>query len=363
MKIKEHIVTVRDVYEGYYDHPVNGVKGYGRKLDIRPEFQREFVYSPEQQVAVVDTVIRNLPLNIMYWTTKDNVNYDMLDGQQRTISICRYVDNVFAYKGRYFHNLQSDEQEAILNYKLLVYVCEGTDSDRLAWFEVINIAGEKLLPQEIKNAVYSGSWVTDAKRYFSRPNNQASRIASDYLKGSSIRQDYLEAAIKWACYKEGVDISIYMGRKQKEESAVELWLYFKKVIDWVKAYFITYDKGMKGIDWGYYYHHYGERPFNPTEIQQRQMELLEDIDIQSRPGIFRYLIDGDERHLNIRAFDDRMRRTAYQRQQGVCPMCRETFQENEMEADHITPWSQGGKTVPENCQMLCRECNRRKSNI
>ncbi len=183
----------------------------------------------------------------MYWAVRDDGDFEVIDGQQRTISFCQYVEGDFAFEGRYFHNLQSDEQEQILDYKLMVYLCSGTDSEKLDWFRTINIAGEKLTDQELRNAVYAGSWVTDAKRYFSKTGCPAYAIGSDYMTGTPIRQDYLETVIKWI--NDG-DIEGYMAKHQHKPNANELWLYFQKVIDWVKATFPTYRKEMKGVEWG-----------------------------------------------------------------------------------------------------------------
>ena len=189
MKIQLLEVTVRELAAGYADNDEGGVVGYGGKLDIRPAYQREFIYKDKQRDAVVNTVRKNFPLNVMYWAVREDGGYEVIDGQQRTISICKYVDGDFAFENRYFHNLQSDEQQQILDYKLMIYSCSGTDSEKLEWFRTINIAGEKLTEQELRNAVYSGPWVTDAKRYFSKTNCAAYNIGGDYLQGTAIRQD------------------------------------------------------------------------------------------------------------------------------------------------------------------------------
>src|SRR5688572_9704376 len=192
MNIELKDLTVRDLAEGYQDNDEAGVVGYSGKLDIRPPFQPEFIYKDKQRDAVIDTVTRDFPLNVMYWAAREDGDFEVIDGQQRTISLCQYVEGDFAFKDRYFHNLQSDEKEQILNYPLMVYVCSGTDSEKLEWFKIINIAGEKLTDQELRNAVYAGSWVTDAKRYFSKNSCPAYQIGSDYMTGTPIRQDYLE---------------------------------------------------------------------------------------------------------------------------------------------------------------------------
>ena len=353
-------VTIRDLVEGYEDHGENGVVGYGGRLDIRPPFQREFVYNDKQREAVIDTVKKGFPLNVMYWAVRDDGDYEIIDGQQRTVSICQYVDGEFSHEGMYFHNLEKDEQDQILDYDLMIYVCSGTDSDKLEWFKTINIAGEELTDQELRNAVYHGSWVTDAKRHFSKTGCPAYQVGGDYLKGTAIRQDYLETAIKWFNNNK---IEEYMAKNQHEPNANELWLYFLSVINWVKATFPKYRREMKGIDWGTLYNHFNNQKLDPNKLEKEVSALMQDVDVTSKRGIYFYVLTRKEKHLNIRAFNDRERREAYEKQDGVCNICKDKFKLGEMEADHITPWHEGGKTVAENCQMLCKECNRRKSGI
>lgn len=359
MEIKLHKITVRDLTAGYADNAEQGVKAYGGKLDVRPPYQREFVYGEKQRSAVIDTLTQGFPLNVMYWATRDDGTFEIIDGQQRTISICQYVHGDFAYFLRYFHNLQEDEKEQILNYELQVYICSGTDSEKLKWFETINIAGEKLTEQELRNAVYAGSWVSDAKRYFSKNNCAAYGLASKYVSGSPIRQDYLETAIRWISKD---NIEIYMGNHQQDPNAVALWNHFSSVINWVKAIFPKYRKEMKGVDWGTLYEKYHEKALDAAALETEVTKLMMDSDVQKKPGIYPYVLDGDEHHLGIRAFDDNTKREVYERQQGICKICGKHFDIEQMEADHITPWKEGGRTIAENCQMLCRECNRRKSD-
>ena len=359
MKIELQKIKIRDLVNGYKDSAEEGVVGWGGRLNIRPKYQREFVYDEKQKIAVIDTVYNNFPLNVMYWVKCGTDEYEVLDGQQRTISICQYVSGIFSYDMRYYHNLQTDEQEQILNYELMVYFCEGTDSEKLAWFKTINIAGEKLTDQEIRNAVYSGEWTTDAKRYFSKSNCPAYGLAKDYMNGSPIRQDYLETAISWI--SKG-NIEGYMGNHMNEPNANELWLYFQAVIAWVKAVFPNYRKEMKGLDWGLWYNKLKDTPLDSKKLETQVTELMQDEDVTSRKGIYQYVLFGDEKHLNIRQFKESDKRYAYENQFGVCIKCEEHFSIEEMEADHILPWSKGGKTERDNCQMLCRTCNRRKSD-
>ena len=360
MKIELKEITIRELFEEYEDNNEGGVKGYGGKLNIRPPYQREFVYNVKQRDAVINTLTRDFPLNVMYWAVCNDGTFEVVDGQQRTISICQYVDGDFAFNERYFHNLQKDEQEQILNYKLMIYLCSGTDSQKLDWFKTINIAGEKLTDQELRNAVYAGSWLADAKRYFSKTGCPAYSIGEDYLTGSPIRQDYLETVISWISNGE---IEAYMAKQQHKPNANELWLYYQAVISWVKATFIKYRKQMKGIDWGTLYAEFKDKDFDSAKLEIEIAKLMEDEDVSNKKGIYAYVLTRKEKHLNIRAFSDNQKREAYERQKGICTVCKEHFELEEMEADHITPWHTGGKTNAENCQMLCKEDNRRKSGV
>ena len=363
MNIEQRKVTVGDVAEGYQNDEEEGVTGYGGSLDIRPRYQREFIYKDEQRNEVIRTVMRGLPLNVMYWCRTGDDSYEVMDGQQRTISLCEYIDGPFSVDEMYFWNLPSDKQAKILDYELFVYVCDGTDSEKLDWFKIINIAGEKLTDQELRNAVYAGPWTSDAKRYFSKTGCAAHQLAEDYLKGSSIRQEYLETAISWAASAEGKTIEGYMAEHQADPSAVGLWNYFRSVIDWVQAIFPKYRREMKGLAWGLLYNEHHERnDLDPAKLEAEVSRLMADDDVTSKRGVYEYVLTGNERKLSIRAFDKRDARAAYERQRGVCPICGQSFEFEEMQADHITPWSKGGRTIPENCQMLCRDCNLKKSN-
>lgn len=361
MQIELHKITVGELTEGYADNAENGVCAYGGKLDVRPPYQREFVYKEKQRDAVIDTLTQGFPLNVMYWATREDGTFEIIDGQQRTISICQYVCGDFAFDMRYFHNLQPDEKEKILNYELQVYICSGTDSEKLKWFKTINIAGEELTDQELRNAVYAGSWVSDAKRYFSKNGAPAAKIGSDYLTGSAIRQEYLETAISWI--SKG-NIEVYMGNHQHDASAAPLWQFFQSVITWVETSFRPTKerkKIMKGVDWGTLYWQYKDEVFDSKKIDAEVSKLILDDDVTKKSGIYPYILTRQEKYLSIRAFTDAQKLAAYERQSGYCAVCGKHFDLNQMEADHITPWHDGGHTVPDNCQMLCKECNRRKS--
>jgi len=358
MKIELNKITVRDLAEGYKDNAEGGVVGYGGKLDIRPPYQREFIYKDKQRDAVIDTITKNFPLNVMYWAVREDGNFEIIDGQQRTISACQYVKGEFSINGLAFHNLPNDKQEQILNYPLMIYLCSGTDSEKLEWFKTINIAGERLTDQELRNAVYHGPWVSDAKRHFSKTGCPASGFASDYMSGSPIRQEYLETAIDWI--SEG-KIEGYMSKHQHEPNANELWLYFQSVINWAKAIFPNYRREMKGVAFGPLYNQFKDKPQDSKKLEKEIAKLMQDDDVTKKSGIYEYVLTRNEKSLNIRSFTSSQKREAYERQKGKCAKCKKHFEIEEMEADHIKPWHGGGKTISENCQMLCKQDNRTKS--
>lgn len=365
MKIEPREISIRDLVRGYEDRGEAGVVGYDGRLDIRPPYQREFIYDDAQRDAVIDTASKGYPLNVMYWAVRKDGNFEVIDGQQRTLSICQYVAGDFSVKygmipeKRSFHNLRSNEQDSLLDYKLTVYLCSGEDSEKLEWFKTINIAGEELYDQELLNAVYHGPWVSDAKRYFSKANCPAYAIGSKYISGSVNRQDYLETAIKWI--SQDGDVEKYMDAHQNETSANDLWLYFSNVINWVQTVFPKYRSEMKGVPWGRLYNQFGSTKHDPAKLETEIAALMVDEDVTNKKGIYSYVLNRMERHLNIRAFSPNQRREAYERQNGVCAVCGKHFDISEMEADHVTPWHEGGKTTASNCKMLCKDDNRRKS--
>ena len=359
MKIELKKITVRELTSGFKDNAENGVVGFGGLLDIRPAYQREFIYKDKQRDAVIDTITKNYPLNVMYWAVREDGTFEVIDGQQRTISICQYVNRDFSFMFRGFNNLQNDEQEQILNYELMVYVCSGTESEKLKWFETINIAGEKLTAQELRNAVFAGPWVADAKRCFSKRDCAAVHLASDYINGTADRQEYLETAIDWI---SSGNIKVYMGNHQHDPNATALWLYFQTVISWVEATFtVKRKKFMKGVDWGMLYNKYKDEVYNTKAIEDETAKLMADDDVENKRGIYPYILTRDEKHLSIRAFTDSMKQKVYEKQKGICLICKKPFTIEEMEGDHIIPWHDGGKTIEGNCQMLCKMDNRTKS--
>ena len=303
--------------------------------------------------------MNGFPLNIMYWAVREDGSYEIIDGQQRTISLCQYANNDFSFMMRTFANLHTDEQDKFLDYELMVYFCEGKESEKLERFKTINIAGEKLTDQELRNAVYAGSWVADAKKYFSKINCPAYGLASKYMNGSPIRQDYLETAIDWI---SNGNIEVYMSKHQHDPNASALRRYFQDVITWTQTTFREYRKFMKGIKRGELYNTYKDEIYDADAIEKEIQSLILDDSVTNKSGIYPYILTREEKYLNIRAFSDAEKLTTYEKQAGICTKCGEHFLLNQMEADHITPRSQGGKTSLENCQMLCRECNRRKSD-
>lgn len=361
MKIELHKISIRKVAAGYKDSAEEGVVAYGGKLDIRPKYQREFVYKDKQRDAVIETIKQDFPLNVMYWMVRDGGGYEVLDGQQRTISIGQYVNGDFSLNDRYFHNLTKEEQNQILDYELMIYFCEGTDKERLDWFRIINIAGEKLTDQEIRNAVYTGPWLSDAKLKFSKSNCAAYLLANDggqLISGSPIRQEYLETALSWI--NDG-KVEDYMAKHQHDANAEKLWKYFQDVIAWVRTIFTNYRREMSGVNWGELYNEFKDKKLNANKLEVEIKELMQDEDVTKKSGIYPYVLTRKEKFLSIREFTDKQKREAYERQKGICVKCKKRFAIEEMEADHIRPWHEGGKTISGNCQMLCKQDNRIKS--
>jgi hypothetical protein len=358
MKITLAEITVAELAQNYKDDNEGGVFGYNGRLDIRPPYQREFVYKDDKRNAVLETAFRGFPLNVMYWATRDDGTFEVIDGQQRTISICQYVNKIFSVGGLYFQNLPSDVQQRLLDYKLTIYQCSGTDSEKLDWFRTINIAGERLTDQELRNAVYSGPWVSDAKRYFSRTGGAAYGLGGDYLNGTANRQDYLETVIDWISNGQ---IEDYMGKHQHDTNALPLWEYFQGVIDWVQQTFPKYRREMKGLDWGGMHRSHGQKTLDPVALGKQVDDLMADYEVVKKSGIYEYVLTGDESCLNLRTFSEKQKREMYDKQGGICPVCKAHFDISDMEADHIDPWHSGGKTEIDNGQMLCRKDNRRKS--
>jgi hypothetical protein len=360
MNIERHTYTIGDIAKGYKDNEESGVIAFDGKLNVRPAYQREFVYKDKQRNAVIDTINKGFPLNVMYWAKSDDGTFEVLDGQQRTISFCQYVNGEFSINNKFFHNLTDDEQEKILSYQLDIYVCEGSDKERLDWFETINIAGEKLTRQELLNINYTGTWLTDAKKKFSKTGCVAYKVASKYVKGSPIRQEYLETALKWI---SNDNIADYMAKHQHDINANELWLYFSSVIEWVKTTFgeKNYRREMQGLDWGRLYDLYHNNTYDTNTLETKIKELLENEEVTDQRGVYEYVLSGCNenlaKHLSKRQFSKTEIRSMYERQNGICAICGEWHPIEEMAGDHIIPWWRGGKTTFDNLQVVCKKCN------
>lgn len=365
MKIKLNQIKIKDLAIGFQDNQDLGVVAYNSKLDIRPPYQREFVYNSEQENSVINSIMNGFPLNVMYWA-KTSRGYEIIDGQQRTLSICHYFNNEKAWESnngpKYFQSLTKDEQDKFLNYELTIYICDGTDSEKLKWFEIINIAGEKLTNQELRNAVYSGTWTNEAKKYFSKMNGPGINISKHLTNVSPVRQELLELAIKWISYNENCSIEEYMSKHQNDKDAEEIWTYFQNIINWVNITFIKTRKEMKFVNWGKLYYEHSDKKLNPKYLEAEIFKLMQDDEIENKRGIYEYVLTSNTKYLNLRSFTDSQKRTMYEKQNGICKKCNKHFLFEEMEGDHITPWIRGGKTEINNLQMLCKECNRRKSD-
>lgn len=386
MKIEPKIILIKELISEYEDRGENGVVGYYGKLDIRPPYQRGFVYDKKQQHDVIDSVRKGFPLNSIY-LVKNGDRYEVLDGQQRILSICEYIVNNGIYKNKAFDREPEDIKEKILNYQLNVYVCDGIESEKLEWFRIINISGVKLTDQELRNAVYTGPWLSNAKLIFSRSNCAAYNLAKNYVNGSPIRQDLLERVLKWISQNDNIEyrdkeksitsnkIEAYMGRHQEDKDADELWQYFQDVIYWVKKIFPNYRKEMKGLEWGFLYNSYKDKNYNSNDLEDKVSQYMESEEIINKKGIYEYLLSGDEKHLNLRTFTDKQKREHFEKYKKrgiskekidkdvcICVKCGKEIELHECEADHIIPWSKGGETNKDNLQFLCKRCNGEKSN-
>lgn len=370
MTIKQISVTVGEITQGYVNNEEQGVRGYNGQLDIRPPYQREFIYNDKEQQAVINTVLKGYPLNVMYWVKRGEdaeCPYEVMDGQQRTLALCEYVAGKFSFDFKNFFNQPEDIQKRILDYELTVYVCEGEHSEKLEWFKTINIAGKPLNEQEILNAIYAGPFVSDAKRHFSKSNCGAYKLGKDLVQGVPIRQDFLKKALDWMAdheKREGKAQSRvgYMAKHQHDPNANNLWTYFQNVLNWAITNFEMkkFKKIMKGLDWALYYDRYHDKTLDTVEMAKQISALMRDSEIQRQSGIIPYVLTGDEQHLDLRAFPEDIKLAVWEKQGHICPLCGKEYDFEFMEGDHIKPWREGGRTVIENCQMLCRDCNRKK---
>lgn len=384
MEIKRVAITIKDLCEGYVNESETdieqGVYAYDGKLCVRPAFQRSFVYDKKQENAVIDTVLKGFPLNIMYWVDNGDGTYDCLDGQQRTISLCNFVSGVSSFNAPWFNNngrsnistiwrIDPDMAERFMNYELEIYICKGTKAEQMEWFRTINIAGEELYPQELRNANYVSRWLTDAKRHFSKasPNSTAScpaeRVGGQYTNKNANRQEILAQVISWRINSsEDSDICQYMEDHVCDLDASDLWDYFNNVINWIKEIFPgVCDKGMASVNWGILYNHYHDEALDPDEICTKFYELIgfkaaKELDV-SVAKIVEYCITRDEKLLKHRQFSEAQRSTLYNRQKGICPDCDQHFLKADMHAHHIIPWYNNGLTELNNGVMLCKNCH------
>jgi len=379
-------VTVADICAGFVYNELEGkgLYGLGGKLTIQPEYQRNYIYADnggKKEQAVIESLLKGYPLGLIYFNKVADDKFEVLDGQQRITSIGRFVTNKFAIlengNPRYFNSLPTDLQNKILESTLLIYECEGTETEIKQWFETINIAGVPLNDQELLNAIYSGPFVTLAKREFSNSQNANIQKWSAYIKGSANRQDFLATALDWV--SKG-DISGYMSRHRNDEDINELKTYFNSVIDWITTVFRDVKKEMQGLDWGRLYEAYHSQSYDPAKVSEDVKRLYSDPYVTNRRGIFEYILSRyqDPRLLEVRVFDKATKQSVYEKQtrdaeaRGIsnCPFCAIGDTANktriwnfvEMEADHVTAWSTGGGSSPENCQMLCVTHNRAKGN-
>ena len=377
-------ITINDICKGftYNELEEKGLYGLSGKLTIQPEYQRNYIYADgTRDVAVIESILKGYPLGILYFVKTGEDAFEVLDGQQRITSFGRYVIGKFAVKvngmENYFSGLNEDLQQKILNTKLLVYECEGTETEIKEWFKTINIAGIPLNEQELLNAIYSGKFVTEAKREFSNSQNANVQKWKAYIKGDVKRQDFLSCALDWVSKGEKEK---YMSEHRNCDNINEIKTYFTTVIDWISGVFKSVEKEMCGLKWGELYEKFGGNPYNPDEVDKKIKELYADGSVKKRSGIFEYILGGcvDTKLLEIRVFEERDKRIVYESQTkqahenqvSNCLLCAISENANktriwklsEMDADHVTAWSKGGTTDISNCQMLCITHNRAKGN-
>jgi len=377
--------TIKEIVDGfvYSELEGKGLFGFSGKLTIQPEYQRNYIYADgKRDVAVIESILKGYPIGLIYFNKTGVDAYEVLDGQQRITSIGRYITNKFPVHDengneQYFNGLATDKQTKILESKLLIYECEGTESEIKEWFKTINIAGIPLNGQELLNAVYSGQFVTLAKAEFSNTSNSNIQRWSAYISGSANRQDFLEQALEWA--SDG-NVGDYMSSHRHDDNIAELKTHFDTVLDWVSSIFTTVEREMQGLEWGKLYALYHDHSYNPDEVGEQVKKLYGDEYVKNRRGIFEYILGGSEKKnlLDIRFFEDSVKRVAYERQttaakeDGIsnCSYCAighdsnkaKIWQLSEMDADHVSAWSKGGTTTAENCEMLCKPHNRAKGN-
>ena len=379
-------ISVADICAGFVYNQLEGkgLFGLGGKLTIQPEYQRNYIYADgggKKEQDVIHSLLKKYPLGLIYFNKIGEDKFEVLDGQQRITSIGRFVTNKFPTMDngnpKYFDSLPADQQVKIQDSNLLIYECEGTESEIKHWFETINIAGVPLNPQELLNAIYSGPFVTLAKAEFSNSQNANIQKWSAYVKGSANRQEFLERALDWV--SKG-DIGDYMSQHRYDNNINELKTYFNTVIDWVSTVFIDVLPEMRGLEWGRLYELYHGKSYDPKTMSENVGKLSADDYVKGRRGIFEYLLGGslDTKLLEVRVFETPVKRAAYAKQtqavegkgESNCPHCAighdanksRIYKLGEMDADHVSAWSNGGASSAENCQMLCSTHNRSKGN-
>lgn len=378
-------ITIKDLCEGFVYNELEGkgLFGLSGKLTIQPEYQRNYIYADgKRDVAVIESILKGYPLGLIYFNKVSDNNFEVLDGQQRITSFGRYVTNKFAIKDengmeQYFSGIAKDKQEKILNTKLLIYECEGTETEIKEWFKTINIAGVPLNNQELLNAVYSGQFVTLGKEEFSNSQNANIQKWSAYITGTANRQDFLERALEWVSKGNNGE---YMSLHRKDNNINELKNYFNSVIDWASAVFTDVETEMRGLEWGRLYETYRKQPYNPQKVSEQVRQLYADPYVKNRKGVFEFIL-GDSKDfklLDVRVFDEATKKSVYATQtaeaekNGIsnCSLCAIGHDANktkiwnlkEMDADHVRAWSKGGATDIKNCEMLCKTHNRAKGN-
>lgn len=386
MKAERKIYTVEEICKGftYNEAEGKGLFGLSGKLTIQPEYQRNYLYAEQngaREIAVIESVLKGYPIGLLYFNRVDENHLEVLDGQQRITSLGRFITRKFAIRingmEQYFDYMAEDLKEKILKTELLVYECEGTESEIKEWFKTINIVGLPLEEQEILNAVYCGPFVTHAKEVFSNSQNANINKWAAFLRGNVKRQAYLHTALEWV--SKG-NISAYMSLHRNDDNIREMETYFNSVIDWASGVFIHIEKEMCGLPWGELYEKYHNTPYDPSQVAAKQRELYEDYYVKNKKGIYEYILGGcqDTRLLEVRCFDEPTKKSVYARQTeeakrhevSNCPLCAIGHDANrtriwkltEMDADHVTAWSKGGATDITNCQMLCQTHNRAKGN-
>lgn len=377
-------ITVKDICEGFVYNELEGkgLFGLAGKLTIQPEYQRNYIYAEEgKEAAVIESVLKGYPIGLIYFNKVSNNKFEVLDGQQRITSLGRFITDKFALKDengmQYFGTMAKDKKDKILETKLLIYECEGTESQIKEWFKTINIAGVPLKPQELLNAIYSGPFVTLAKEEFSNSQNANTQKWSAYISGVVNRQDFLARALDWV--SKG-NIDDYMSRHRKDTNIKELKTYFNSVIDWVSSVFTDVEKEMCGLEWGRLYEKYHKKSYDPSKVSKAVQKLYGDPYVKNRKGVFEYILGGsvDTKLLDVRVFDEATKRSAYASQtktaktkgKSNCSHCAMGHDANkskiwsfsDMDADHVSAWSKGGATDAKNCEMLCKTHNRAKGN-